>query len=70
MHASAEHSLFVQAYGTKHWFIYPPTYDQAVKPEILRAPYFSTLYDPDRPDYLAFPSHGACALLGSCLGTR
>lgn len=56
IHCAAEHNIFIQVYGRKHWVIYPPEYDCALQPEVTRTPYFHTAFDPDHPDYEKYPA--------------
>lgn len=56
LHAAAEHNLFTQVYGRKHWYLYPPSYDLVLQPPVNRAPYFHSPYDPDHPDLERFPA--------------
>jgi len=56
LHAAAEHNLFTQVYGRKHWILYPPSYDCVLRPPVNRTPYFHSAYDPDRPAQAEFPA--------------
>ena len=56
IHCAAEHNLFTQVYGQKHWIIYPPEFDCVLEPSVTRTPYFHTAFDPDKPDYEKFPA--------------
>lgn len=67
LHAAAEHNLFTQVYGRKHWYLYPPSYDLALQPPVDRAPYFHSPFDPANPDFKTFPAlqyldHYECVL--------
>lgn len=55
LHCAAEHNLFIQVYGRKHWVIYPPYYDCVLEPPVTRTPYFHSAFNPDDPDYEAYP---------------
>lgn len=55
LHAAAEHNVFVQVYGRKHWTIYHPTVDTLLEPPVNRTPYFHSAFNPDEPDYERFP---------------
>lgn len=55
LHAAAEPNLFTQIYGQKHWVFYPPEYDALLRPPVYRNPYFHSAYNPDKPDYAAYP---------------
>ncbi len=56
IHCAAEHNLFTQVYGRKHWIIYPPEYDCALEPVVSRNPYFHTAFDPMNPDFEKYPA--------------
>ncbi len=56
LHAAAEPNLFTQVYGQKHWVFYPPEYAVALRPPVKRNPYFHSIFDPDAPDYEAYPA--------------
>jgi hypothetical protein len=56
LHCAAEHNLFTQVYGHKHWVLYPPEYDCVLEPPVDRTPYFHSAFDPDNPDYDKFPA--------------
>jgi hypothetical protein len=56
LHAASEHNLFTQVYGEKHWYIYAPNMDPALKPLVTGAPYFITSYDPENPDFENYPA--------------
>ncbi|MGV3523270.1 MAG: cupin-like domain-containing protein [Candidatus Sericytochromatia bacterium] len=56
LHAASEHNLFTQVYGQKHWLIYPPSYDCLLRPPVNRTPYFHSVFNPDDPDFEAFPA--------------
>ncbi|MBF2055533.1 MAG: cupin-like domain-containing protein [Candidatus Sericytochromatia bacterium] len=56
LHAAAEHNLFTQVYGRKHWILYPPEYDCVLRPPVNRTPYFHSAYNPDAPDPENFPA--------------
>lgn len=56
LHSASEHNLFTQVYGKKHWYLYPPENDVILNPPINRSPYFYSKYDPDKPDFDAYPN--------------
>ena len=56
LHCASEHNMFTQVYGTKHWFLYPPENDIIFTPPISRSPYFYSKFDPDKPNYKAYPN--------------
>ena len=56
LHVAGEHNLFTQVYGNKHWYLYPPENDLIFDPPIIRAPYFHSAFDPEYPDFDAFPN--------------
>ena len=55
LHAASEHNLFVQVYGTKKWFIYPPEFDGLLSPPVKRTPYFHSEFNPEAQDYRLYP---------------
>lgn len=55
LHAAAEHNLFTQVFGRKHWILYPPSYDGVLRPPVHRTPYFHSPFDPENPDWEHFP---------------
>lgn len=61
-HAAISTNLFIQVHGKKRWKIYAPSWTPVFAPPMERAMYFSTSFDPDRPDYDRYP--GARHLVG------
>lgn len=45
LHAAIPNNLFVQVYGRKKWWIYPPKYTPLFRPPMLRATYFMSPVD-------------------------
>jgi lysine-specific demethylase 8 len=56
LHCAGEHNLFTQVHGSKHWHLFPPNSDMLLDPPITRSPYFYSRFDPDSPDFKAFPA--------------
>ncbi|MBT9548277.1 MAG: cupin-like domain-containing protein [Candidatus Sericytochromatia bacterium] len=56
LHSASEHNLFVQVYGEKHWIIYPPGYDCVLTPPVTGTPYFHSEFNPEAPDFDAYPA--------------
>lgn len=55
LHNALGSNLFVQVYGEKTWWLYPPTFTPAVRPTLKRAPFFLSTVDPEAPDHGRFP---------------
>lgn len=66
LHAASEHNLFTQVYGQKHWVIYPPSYDCVLRPPVNRTPYFHSVFNPDAPDFAAFPAMATWIAMNVC----
>ncbi len=56
LHAAVSHNLFIQVYGSKHWYLVSPRHDLALRPPANRSPYFISNFDPAQPDYQRYPS--------------
>jgi len=56
LHAEPFENLFVQVYGVKRWTLIHSRFDAALKPAMVRSPYFWTEFDPDAPDHTAYPA--------------
>lgn len=55
LHNALGSNLFVEVYGRKTWWLYPPTYNPAIRPSLKRAPFFLSTLDPEAPDHGRFP---------------
>ena len=55
LHCAGEHNLFTQVYGKKHWYFIEPQADVWLRPPVTRTPYFHSMFDPEKPDYGAYP---------------
>lgn len=56
LHSAPPDNLFVQVYGKKRWTFVPSCMDPALKPVMARSTYYWTEFDPDNPDYDAYPA--------------
>jgi ribosomal protein L16 Arg81 hydroxylase len=55
LHTAISANFFVQVHGRKTWKIYAPDWSWVFRPPMERSVYFSSEFDPDDPDYDAFP---------------
>tara|TARA_B100001093_G_scaffold225960_1_gene216518 strand:+ start:366 stop:1370 length:1005 start_codon:yes stop_codon:yes gene_type:complete len=56
LHCAAEHNLFTQVYGEKHWYFFAPKNDIFLDPPITKSPYFYSKFNPEKPDFNEFPA--------------
>lgn len=54
-HTGISSNLFFQIHGRKTWKIFSPEWTHAFKPPMRRSLYFESRFDPDRPDFDAYP---------------
>lgn len=54
-HAAVSANLFMQIHGVKRWKIYSPEWSPVFKPPMERSMYFTSTFDPDEPDFDAYP---------------
>jgi hypothetical protein len=56
LHSAVSTNLFVQVLGKKRWTLYSPSWTPLLEPPMDRAMYFWSTFDPEAPDYDAFPA--------------
>lgn len=56
LHAAPPDNLFVQVHGVKRWVLIPSRFDPVLRPVMARSTYYWSEFDPDHPDYDAYPA--------------
>ena len=55
IHSAIQSNFFTQVYGQKRWLLYPPSYNQYLRPIVEGRPYFGTLYRPTDRNFSDYP---------------